>query len=218
VSPAKSGFYGAVYGHGLQRTPVVSGFFDDSYEHGKRIASPVPTQTQQSWQSEYDTRQSHTKYASPAFEVNMQVAFCDNSAKISGSGKIIRVILPGEKDNAYSTHLGAFDPDVEILYELESDVFLPLGKRFVKESMMWKIKGTLQRNDAKLNPAHRPLVQEHAALTSQLLTVSEIERHEQRIYQTGYTPKAIREPAYGGFSGKRHPPPRSRHPYIPCFD
>jgi hypothetical protein len=94
MSPAKSGFYGAVYGHGLQRTPVVSGFFDDSYEHGKRIASPVPTQTQQSWQSEYETRRPHTEYAIPAFEVNMQVAFCDNSAKISGSGKRTTHIQP----------------------------------------------------------------------------------------------------------------------------
>jgi hypothetical protein len=62
-----------------------------------------------------------------------------------------------------------------------------------KESMMWKVQGTLQRNDAKLNPAHRPLSPEYAAYTSQLLTVAEIERHEQRIYQPGYTPTAIRE-------------------------
>ncbi len=44
-----------------------------------------------------------------------------------------------------------------------------------------------------LNPACRSALTYHEVYTAQLTTAAEIERHEQRLYQPGYTPSAIRD-------------------------
>jgi hypothetical protein len=43
-----------------------------------------------------------------------------------------------------------------------------------------------------LNPARRSTLTYHEVYTAQLTTAAEIERHEQRLYQPGYTPSDIR--------------------------
>ena len=43
-----------------------------------------------------------------------------------------------------------------------------------------------------VNPASRPVLTYHEVYTAQLTTAAEIERHEQRLYQPGYTPSEIR--------------------------
>jgi hypothetical protein len=58
---------------------------------------------------------------------------------------------------------------------------------------MWKVKGTLQRNNAHLNPFQRDIKPSQSAFTARLISNADLERHEERIYQPGYTPKAIRE-------------------------
>jgi hypothetical protein len=129
-------------------------------------------------------------YVIPAFDVGMQIAYCENEAQNSGSGTITRIVKPGEKGNAYQTLQGAFDPDMEVRYEIESNsVKVPV---LVKESAMWKTEGTLRRNNASLNPAYRPAMMRSEVFTAQAMTTAELEKHEERIYQQGYTPKAIR--------------------------
>ena len=81
----------------------------------------------------------------------MNIASCENNAQHSGSGTITRIITPGERDNAYRTLQGTFEPEMEVLYEVESNsVKLP---QLIKESTMWKAQGTARRSDASLNPA-----------------------------------------------------------------
>jgi hypothetical protein len=142
-------------------------------------------------QSEVSHQPPHLDYVIPAFEIGMHVAFCDSVAQASGSGRITRIIKPGQRGNEYRSLLGAFDRNMEVLYEIENDTgTLPT---LTKESTMWKISGTLQRNHPALNPAHRPILTSAGAFTGRLVSCAEIERHEERIFQTGYTPKAIRE-------------------------
>ncbi len=79
----------------------------------------------------------------PTFEVGMEIAFCENNAQNSGSGIITRIVRPGERENAYQTIQGAFDPAMEVLYEIESNsAKLPF---LVKESTMWKSRGTVRQ-------------------------------------------------------------------------
>lgn len=56
-------------------------------------------------------------------------------------------------------------------------------------------KRTVHRDSfpTTLNPARRAPLSYHEVYTAQLTTAAEIERHEQRLYQPGYTPSAIRE-------------------------
>ena len=85
-------------------------------------------------------------YVIPAFALGAEVAFCDNVAQVSGAGRVIRVIKPGEKGNAYRTLLGALDPDIEVLYEIDTvAAALPGYRGWIRESMMWKTKDTKKR-------------------------------------------------------------------------
>jgi hypothetical protein len=59
----------------------------------------------------------------PIFEVGMNIAFCENNAQHSGSGTITRIITPGERGTAYRTLQRAFEPEMEVLYEVESKHF-----------------------------------------------------------------------------------------------
>ena len=47
----------------------------------------------------------------PMFFVGDEVGFCDNRARVSGAGRITRIIRPGEKGNPYHSNLGLFDPE-----------------------------------------------------------------------------------------------------------
>jgi hypothetical protein len=126
----------------------------------------------------------------PIFEVGMNIAFCENNAQHSGSGIITRIITPSERGNAYRTLQRAFEPEMEVLYEVESNsVKLP---HLIKESTMWKAQGTARRSNASLNPAFRPAAMRGEVFTAQAMTTAELERHEERIYQHGYTPSVIR--------------------------
>ncbi len=64
----------------------------------------------------YGNRRPHLDYVVPKFAVGTHVGFCDNLAQVSGSGKVVRIIKPGERGNAYRTLQGALDPDMEVLY------------------------------------------------------------------------------------------------------
>ncbi len=91
------------------------------------------------WEIEYARRRPHMDYVIPAFTLGAEVSFCDNQAQVSGSGRITRVIRPGEKGNAYHTLLGALDPDIEVLYEIDSvAISRPGYNGWIRESMMWK--------------------------------------------------------------------------------
>ncbi len=96
---------------------------------------------------EYAARRPHMDYVIPAFALGAEVAFCDNEAQVSGAGRVIRIIKPGEKGNAYRTLLGALDPDIEVLYEIDTVAASLPGYRggWIRESMMWKTKDTKKR-------------------------------------------------------------------------
>jgi hypothetical protein len=79
----------------------------------------------------------------PMFFIGNEVGFCDNRTRVSGAGFITKIIRPGEKGNPYHSHLGLFDPDAEILYEIDSIAATTPGREgWVRESMMWKTKGS----------------------------------------------------------------------------
>ncbi len=52
---------------------------------------------QSTHEQDYHNRPPHMDYAIPAFDVGMNIAFCDDTAKDSGSGTIARIVKPGEK-------------------------------------------------------------------------------------------------------------------------
>ncbi len=98
------------------------------------------------WENEYARRRPHMDYVVPAFALGVEVSFCDNAAQVSGSGRITRVIRPSEKGNAYHTLLGALDPDIEVLYEIDSvAISRPGYSGWIRESMMWKSKDAKKR-------------------------------------------------------------------------
>jgi hypothetical protein len=176
-------------GPGVESTPYGMGTMEGSVN--TPFESLITTSIMEGPPSDPSHQRPHLDYVIPAFEIGMHVAFCDSVAQASGSGKIVRIIKPGQRGNEYRSLLGAFDRNMEVLYEIENDTgMLPT---LTKESTMWKISGTLQRNHPALNPAHRPILTSAGAFTGRLVSRAEIERHEKRIYQTGYTPKAIRE-------------------------
>jgi hypothetical protein len=79
----------------------------------------------------------------PMFFIGNEVGFCDNRTRVSGAGFITKIIRPGEKGNPYHSHLGLFDPDAEILYEIDSIAATTPGREgWVRESMVWKTKGS----------------------------------------------------------------------------
>ncbi len=91
---------------------------------------------------EYKKRGPHLDYVVPKFAKDTHVGFCDNQAQVSGSGRVVRIIKPGEIGNAYRTLQGALDPDMEVLYEIDTVVATTPGYRgWIRESMMWKTKG-----------------------------------------------------------------------------
>jgi hypothetical protein len=157
---------------------VTSVFFDEEYIDGK-----LPTTAVSSPAVESATKEQH---ALPAFDKGMKVAFCDHNAQASGSGTITRIIRPG----SVSSHsvMGSLDPSLEIRYEIQSGS----GLVTATESTMWKTVGTMQRNNPTLNPSYRPCSVAQEVFTAQITTAAELQRHEERIYQPGYTPKAIR--------------------------
>ena len=81
-------------------------------------------------------------YVVPKFALGTHVGFCDNQAQVSGSGKVVRIIKPGERGNAYRTLQGALDPDMEVLYEVDTVAATMPGYRgWIRESLLWKTKG-----------------------------------------------------------------------------
>jgi hypothetical protein len=91
---------------------------------------------------EHEKRRHHLDYVVPKFAMSTHVGFCDNLAQLSGSGKVVRIIKPGERGNAYRTLQGALDPDMEVLYEIDTiAATMPGYKGWVRESLMWKTKG-----------------------------------------------------------------------------
>jgi hypothetical protein len=66
------------------------------------------------------TPHPHQDYVVPKFKLGTQVIFCDNEAHVSGGGKITKVIKPGERGNHYRSLMGAFDPEMEVLYEIDT--------------------------------------------------------------------------------------------------
>ena len=82
----------------------------------------------------------------PMFFVGDEVGFCDNRARVSGAGRITRIIRPGEKGNPYHSNLGLFDPEAETLYEIDTIGATNTGREgWIRESMMWKTKGSTKR-------------------------------------------------------------------------
>jgi hypothetical protein len=70
---------------------------------------------------EYDRRRPHLDYVVPVFKLGASVTFCDNESQVSGSGNVTRIIKPaGERGNAYRTLQGALDPNMEVLYEIDT--------------------------------------------------------------------------------------------------
>jgi hypothetical protein len=85
-------------------------------------------------------------YVVPKFQIGTQVTFCDNEAHVSGGGKITKVIKPGERGNHYRSLLGAFDPEMEVLYEIDTVAATQPGHTgWIRESVMWKTKDSKKR-------------------------------------------------------------------------
>jgi hypothetical protein len=66
---------------------------------------------------------------------------------------------------------------------------------FDEEYVAGQRQRPISRNDqtTTLNPNQRMVLTYHEACTAELTTVASIEHHEQRLYQDGYTPNAIRD-------------------------
>jgi hypothetical protein len=120
----------------------------EHWEHGKLDrkdlfnAQDLLQYERRKYTEEYDKKPRHLDYVTPRFKLGARVTFCDNEPKLSGSGIVTRVIKPGEKGNSYRTLQGAFDPNMEILYEIDTVASTTPGhKGWIRESMMWKTKG-----------------------------------------------------------------------------
>ncbi len=69
------------------------------------------------------------------------------------------------------------------------------GTGFYDEEYVKGARRRLTRDTltAPINPSQRVSPTYHEVFTAQLTTLSDLHRHEERIYQPGYTPQAIRD-------------------------
>jgi hypothetical protein len=140
------------------RAPSV--FFDEEYVDGK---IPSLSTVKPKLNEESISRQPRPL---PAFEMGMNVAFCDHSAQLSGSGKVTRII-PSSSTTSHS-QLGGLDPTMETHYEIQGEN--GQSPFVVPESTMWKTEGTMQRNNPSLNPSRRLPSTPTDVFTAQLTT------------------------------------------------
>ncbi len=99
----------------------------------------------------FESSGSHRDYVVPKFQLGDNVTFCDNEAHVSGGGMISKVIKPGERGNPYLTLLGAFDPDSEVLYKIDTVAATQPGHTgWMRESVMWKAKDSKKRKVTSL--------------------------------------------------------------------
>ncbi len=82
--------------------------------------------------------QSGNKTKAPSFEIGEEITFEDYNNHIRGSGKVTKVILPGERGNAYPDGVGELEIP-EILYEIDTIAEDFRGRRgWIRESTIKK--------------------------------------------------------------------------------